>query len=162
MDDKMQEAFNARFLVADEAVFWAREGVEWTLDYLRSRQEPVAWFDDGTIRSGSESTAYRVVSDATKQDMPRAAAISFNSPLYARPVPSVHVVPEWQPIETAPKDQLIDLLVEGGRRYAGCHSDTLGEWRHTTACGRLIWFKNATHWMPIPAAPSPDKEKPHD
>lgn len=37
----------------------------------------VAWRDDGLTRSGSTAQAYRVVTDETKRDMPRAAAESF-------------------------------------------------------------------------------------
>ena len=66
--------------------------------------------------------------------------------------------PGWQPIETVPKDGLVDILNDG-RRYAGCHYDRIcDEFRHITACGVLIRLKTATHWMPLPAAPSPQEE----
>lgn len=61
---------------------------------------------------------------------------------------------EWQPIETAPKDGLVDIFANG-RRYAGCHYDRIcGEYRHITACGVLVRLGSATHWMPEPAAPT--------
>lgn len=47
--------------------------------------EPLAWMDDGTLRAGSEATAYRVVTDATKRGMTASLAASFITPLYARP-----------------------------------------------------------------------------
>ncbi|MDR6768661.1 hypothetical protein J2W88_003965 [Acidovorax delafieldii] len=60
----------------------------------------------------------------------------------------------WRPIETAPKDGLVDIL-NAGRRYAGCHYDRIcGEYRHITACGVLIRLKSATHWMPLPPPPT--------
>lgn len=59
----------------------------------------------------------------------------------------------WQPIETAPKDGLVDICSED-RRYAECHYDRIcSEWRHITACGVLIRLKKATHWMRPPPAP---------
>jgi len=47
--------------------------------------EPLAWMDDGTLRAGSEATAYRVVTDATKRGMTASLAASFITPLYAHP-----------------------------------------------------------------------------
>ncbi len=47
--------------------------------------EPLAWMDDGTLRVGSEATAYRVVTDATKRGMTASLAASFITPLYAHP-----------------------------------------------------------------------------
>jgi hypothetical protein len=47
------------------------------------RQEPAAWLDDGTCRSGSEATAHRIVTNETKRDMPASVANSFSVPLYA-------------------------------------------------------------------------------
>lgn len=47
--------------------------------------EPLAWMGDGTLRVGSEATAYRVVTDATKRGMTASLAASFITPLYAHP-----------------------------------------------------------------------------
>ena len=47
--------------------------------------EPLAWMDDGTLRVGSEATAYRVVTDVTKRGMTASLAASFITPLYAHP-----------------------------------------------------------------------------
>lgn len=47
--------------------------------------EPLAWMDDGTLRVGSEATAYRVVTDATKRGMTASLAANFITPLYAHP-----------------------------------------------------------------------------
>lgn len=71
----------------------------------------------------------------------------------AAPADAVAKSAGWQPIETAPKDALVDVF-NNGRRYASCHYDVIcREFRHITACGVLIRLKNATHWMPLPAAP---------
>lgn len=50
--------------------------------------EPFAWADDGSLRSGSTATAHRVVTHETKMGMPKAAADSFNTPLYLTPQPT--------------------------------------------------------------------------
>lgn len=44
----------------------------------------VAWRDDGATRSGSTSTAFRVVTDETKRDMPGAASEAFTDALVRR------------------------------------------------------------------------------
>jgi hypothetical protein len=71
--------------------------------------------------------------------------------------------PDWQPIETAPKDsERIDLWAHG-ERYTDCY------WmRPTNSLGRMAWcrysydipygpvyneVKDATHWMPLPEPP---------
>lgn len=62
--------------------------------------EPLAWMDDGTLRVGSEATAYRVVTDATKRGMTASLAASFITPLYAHPA-----APTEQP-PAAPQEEL--------------------------------------------------------
>ena len=64
-------------------------------------------------------------------------------------------VPQWQPIETVPKDGSVMLyahMIYCGKKRFG----TLGEpqqhefaWR----CDSSGRFANPTHWMPLPAAP---------
>lgn len=51
-------------------------------------QRPVAWMDDGSTRNGSRGTDFRVVTDRTKRDMPRAASAAYVIPLYAAPAPA--------------------------------------------------------------------------
>ena len=43
---------------------------------------PSAWLDDGACRSGSHSTAHRVITDSTKRDMPESVAAAFSTPLF--------------------------------------------------------------------------------
>ena len=62
--------------------------------------EPLAWMDDGTLRVGSEATAYRVVTDATKRGMTASLAANFITPLYAHPA-----APTAQP-PAAPQEEL--------------------------------------------------------
>lgn len=72
----------------------------------------------------------------------------------------------WQPIETAPKDGSAIIL-----GYAGSHSCE-GFWMGDASrnhWGETGWFDSdsdvlcehahkPTHWMPLPASPTPDKE----
>ena len=71
---------------------------------------------------------------------------------------------EWQPIETAPKDSVVDLWcvfdwpptqdsLQSGTRYAHCiFSD--GEWKHQYAEKFVSIDYFPTHWMPLPLPPS--------
>ena len=66
----------------------------------------------------------------------------------------------WQPIETAPKGQLIDIWFVNrnsyGERWTACYYDNIcGEWRTSRPSGHLVSINEryVTHWMPLPAAP---------
>ena len=58
-------------------------------------------------------------------------------------------LPQWQPIETAPKDDTdVLVLCEDGGILIGCH------------CGTMWWIEQTffeerkpTHWMPLPEPP---------
>ena len=132
------------------------------------RQEPAAWLDDGTCRSGSEATAHRIVTNETKRDMPASVANSFSVPLYAeagaQPAHEVQDVAaqEWLPIETAPNEcegrgmfvvRAFDVQngFTGGFPYT---SDPWCVWRCLDG-GFARWPHNfpPTHWMPLPSAP---------
>lgn len=67
--------------------------------------------------------------------------------------------PQWLPIESAPNGGcLIDILMPNGTRWCGVHYDRIcNEWRLITECGKLLRVKRdyPTHWMPLPATPSP-------
>ena len=69
---------------------------------------------------------------------------------------------EWQPIETAPKDgRLVLIRTAAGDEWAGTFT---AHWsRHSNG-----WFYSdhrthprPTHWMPLPPAPSRQKEDAH-
>lgn len=66
-------------------------------------------------------------------------------------------VPEgWQPIETAPKDgTLILLAIPQGVVAASWQEWAPGEWWFGSD---IVDYDDATHWMPLPAAPSPEKQ----
>lgn len=77
--------------------------------------------------------------------------------------------PEWQPIETAPKDGTRILLwcVHQNAQYAkdaraeGWEAAVIGEWT-THNGGGWVWHGLAgkhTHWMPLPAPPKAIDEK---
>lgn len=56
---------------------YAEEAVRQAL----AAQVPVAWMDDGSLRAGSEATAHRVVTDATRRGMNASVAGNFKFPL---------------------------------------------------------------------------------
>jgi len=65
-------------------------------------------------------------------------------------------VDPWQPIETAPKDGLIDIWLADGKRWCDCYYDRIcDEWRTSRPSGRLVSVKSqhVTHWMPLPKPP---------
>lgn len=56
---------------------------------------------------------------------------------------------DWQPIETAPKDETRVLLAK-----KGVHSMHTAFWRGGIwHCGNLQYFNSPTHWMPLPEPP---------
>lgn len=64
----------------------------------------------------------------------------------------------WQPIETAPKDGLIDVWVDlhGGYRLADAYYDTIcGQWRTSRPSNHLVCVpeRHVTKWMPLPEPP---------
>lgn len=66
----------------------------------------------------------------------------------------------WQPIETIPKDGLIDIWTVGygaePHRVSDCYYDSIcDEWRTSRPAGQLMCIKRRyiTHWMPRPGAP---------
>lgn len=70
-------------------------------------------------------------------------------------------VSEWQPIETAPKGELIDAWTVGWgadpHRVSDCYYDQIcGEWRTSRPAGQLLCIKEqyVTHWMPRPEPPT--------
>lgn len=71
---------------------------------------------------------------------------------------------QWQPIETAPKDNrnsdLIDIWTVGWgaepHRVSDCYYDHIcGEWRTSRPAGKLLCIKEryVTHWMRRPISP---------
>jgi hypothetical protein len=64
---------------------------------------------------------------------------------------------EWQPIETAPRDDLLLGYAEGMMRLVMWEN---GGWLQVGATIEQGWFK-PTHWMPLPDPPKPlDKPPP--
>jgi len=67
--------------------------------------------------------------------------------------------PQWQPIETAPKDDDEDVLLTNGKTIFIALYDIEGEcWcmHHMTEKGYTYKMRpsyNATHWMPLPQPP---------
>lgn len=61
--------------------FWNQTAVEEAVRQALAAQVPVAWMDDGSLRAGSEATAHRVVTDATRRGMNASVAGNFKFPL---------------------------------------------------------------------------------
>lgn len=67
---------------------------------------------------------------------------------------------EWQPIETAPRDSpVVVALIHDGRvwRVSDARFNRIG-W-YTVHGGRSCYW--ATHWMPLPDPPPPDRDPDH-
>jgi hypothetical protein len=73
------------------------------------------------------------------------------------------LAPEWQPIETAPKDGTVMILLEHRREYSSSTIDfgcfefiENSDWDGAAVYG---WMSNEgkieepTHWMPLPTEP---------
>lgn len=61
---------------------------------------------------------------------------------------------EWQPIETAPKAEFVDVWVEsdfGGKRFNNLYQNSVGWW--INECQQVMDIK-PTHWMPLPKPPT--------
>ena len=77
---------------------------------------------------------------------------------------------EWQPIESAPKDQLIDIWIQenggDGVRWCDCYYDRIcGQWRTSRPSGHLVTIAErfVTYWRmppPPPEQPSAEGRKP--
>lgn len=66
----------------------------------------------------------------------------------------VNSVPDWQPIETAPKDATRFLACADASYILPIY------WRNDQGWARDAYsplWENITHWMPLPQAPKPEK-----
>lgn len=68
--------------------------------------------------------------------------------------------PGWRPIETAPKDEGVQILVWDGEGISVARRSNFGD-LEATVCGKLSVEDNGmltnispTHWMPLPEPPS--------
>lgn len=69
----------------------------------------------------------------------------------ARAALAVVPLPEWRPIETAPKDGVFVLITDGDVVQIGYYEDHLTAWRSYEDQCRL--WSDPTHWQPLPAPP---------
>lgn len=65
-------------------------------------------------------------------------------------------VPEWRPIETAPKNRT-PMIVVCGVFAPGCITDPWCVWWQGGEWARWPHRKPPTHWMPLPEPPAGDK-----
>lgn len=124
---------------------------------LAQAEQPLAWMDDGTTRSGSEHTAYRVVTDETKRGMPKAAASSFSVPLYAHPPSKIEVGENTAETAAPPVQHLV------ARPLSDWHEDHgfVTWWKFPVNEPSYIgsplcedWPGYHTHWTPHPDIPA--------
>lgn len=81
-----------------------------------------------------------------------------------QPSPNKTGVPEWKPIETAPKSKLIDIWIRhkdgSGIRWCDCYYDHIcDDWRTTGPSGHLVFVpaRSVTHWTDSPLPPLKDE-----
>ena len=111
--------------------------------YALPKPEPVAYAD----------AFGNVITKATKEFSRNVLTNEFNRPLYATPPQSDDVRDAWQPIETAPKDEVVLAWIE--YRDLSCArvgSFDLAGGFHIDGNARCT--DCATHWMPLPEAPA--------
>ena len=93
-------------------------------------------------RSGVELNAFMMDKDCVKTP-------AF--PLYTTPPPAV---PQWLPIESAPKNGTSVLVISKGVLWPSVAYFCNNHWYWSTSAG---WAGFPTHWMPLPAAPEAPK-----
>lgn len=90
---------------------------------------------------------------------------SWNERAAIRAIAAPGVAQGWQPIESAPKDGTEVILLEGARvgaafwvSWSSSHTEEAGSgW---SICWDGDDWHKPTHYMPLPAAPSPTTEQP--
>lgn len=115
-----------------------------------AQQEPVAWAatsDEGKVEALGFNESRR-----------------FDTPLFLAPPPAV---PEWQPIETAPKDTF--LLLRGPSGYTTtpfvcttgrmCSDYHVGRWIDHANDDLTDWGFEPTHWQPLPKPPAQGEQE---
>jgi len=99
--------------------------------------------------------AYDEIGEPICADMTRSGRHEHRAAMRAIAA-ALRTAPEWQPIETAPKDSRWLMLGISGRNeiMLGYWSRLHGAWwGQTCAHGEFQLWQRATHWMPMPAAP---------
>jgi hypothetical protein len=149
--------FKARFLPPTPAEIQR-------IEQEQPAQEPVAWLKHGPYDDNEPVVC--VYQNPHNDD--------FYTPLYATPQPAQASVTEWQPIESAPRDCLILLLLDGGAgKYdlaqeivsANYYGERDGHTTWTCAYSVTEHVTDPTHWMPLlatPVAAAQPTEKSHD
>lgn len=119
---------------------------------------------DGTLIAQARSAAWLddKVLDAHRQartDPAEAnARLIAAAPTLLRERDALVAATKWRPIETAPKDRLIDLCKGGTEyRYINCYYDDIcDEWRTSRPSGHLFCIPRGvvTHWCEPPVLPA--------
>ena len=132
-----------------------------------AQQEPVAWVIPGKDNADAKGW---IDAKAWEED-------EFTQPLYHHPSPQQadrQRVPQWRPIETAPKDATAILVMRdiwpgtksGRAEECNGHNTYVAQWwgGEKNGAGAWICYMDAvcdpecpiepTHWMPLPAPPA--------
>ena len=125
------------------------------VDYVKvqpeQQAEPVGYWD-GEFSGVSHATLYEVPQRSVFGRKYR------NVPLYTAPPQRKPLTDGWQPIETAPKEEVVLLSLplignirEGDRRvYEGRWHEAQATW---TSVNGFLLLSAATDWMPLPQPP---------
>lgn len=116
----------------------SRQALDEVLSYLaamQQAQEPVAW------KNYAEDGDWWLTDDREPAD-----SCERSVPLYPNPP-----VPQWQGIESAPRDGTL-ILVPVGHGVMDVVSWWGGAWRETA--NALAIRDEPTHWMPLPTPPA--------
>lgn len=103
-----------------------------------------AVFDEHCARLGLRRMPWHQMEDSHKAEFIAYAKASLAAL-------AVVPLPEWRPIETAPKDGVFVLITDGDVVQIGYYEDHLMAWRSDAAQCRL--WSDPTHWQPLPAPP---------
>lgn len=134
MDDKMNAAFDA-WLEKESPMVGPEDCVEWTLDYLRSQQEPV-----GMVTYTGYEPEHRL--EWLNGNAPDR--LGEGARIYAHPIPSAPTVPDGVSlIPTRRYKELIDCLEAIGNGSGGWAWEEVLE----------------EHRAMLAAAPSPEKKE---
>ena len=114
--------------------------------------EPYAWIRP----NGINHSGVAHIGKTCPPGWPGATAVYINPVAQAKPEQAAQ---QWLPIETAPKDAVILLGYEPSPRLEGSRRVYEGRWHEATnqwgSVNGFIVHDEATHWMPLPAAPQP-------
>lgn len=153
MDEKMKAAFDAWVLDKAVASEWvsAESGVEWTLDYLRSQQEPIGYLLDWPSQTGKRDPIF---CKSRKTGELNGLKDEHIYALYTTPIPRAPAVPEgWKKVPAVATIQMFEAFDDWypprGKDYAGGQGVSSQKW----------WDFRHRYEAMLAAAPSSEKKE---